>query len=97
MELVGSILAIAAFAILVVSIPTCVYFTLRLSGHRRTDLRSSWHDFWGLNRANLLFFPSLLTETGKRFQRRGMQAAAWIAVGTTLAVMSFVLLEIPMT
>ncbi|MEO0851948.1 MAG: hypothetical protein AAFY15_00380 [Cyanobacteria bacterium J06648_11] len=93
MEVLGSLFALAAWVILVVNIPMCAYYTIRLANHRRTDLPRSWHDFWCLNRANLLFFPHLLTDTGKAFQKKGMRAALWILGGAVLAMLAFSLLE----
>jgi len=91
MAIVGSAFAIAAGILMFVYVPICGYFTIKLSQRRRSDIPFTWHDFWGLNRANLLFFPSFLDDEGKRFQIKAIHAAKRLLVGVVLGIASLYL------
>ena len=91
MYLVGAICGLAAFILLVIYVPVCAYFVFRLSQRRREGCPLSWHDAWGWNRASLLFFPALLDDQGKQYQRRAMGAAKAVLLGAMLAIASFYL------
>lgn len=91
LAVIGSALAIVAGVLLFVFVPICGWFTIKLSQHRRPDLPFTWHDFWGLNRANLLFFPNFLDDEGKQFQNKAKHAAKRILVGAVLGIASFYL------
>ncbi|MEL6951653.1 MAG: hypothetical protein AAGM16_16215 [Pseudomonadota bacterium] len=93
MDVLDSLFGLIAWTILVAYIPICIYYAVRLATQRRMDLPFGWHDFWGLKRAILLFFPHLLTDTGNAFQKRGIRAAMWISGGVALATLAIYLLE----
>lgn len=88
-ELLALVFFIASVAYLVVGGPKLVFFTLRLAARRRPDVGPSWRDMWGLNHANLIFFPSVLDEVGKKYQKLAVAAAAKVIVGVLCGLAAF--------
>lgn len=91
LQLVGLIFAVAAFISLLFGVPTLAYYLVRLAYRRNPEIPLSWHDLWGLNRVNLLFFPALLDEEGKRYQKIALQAGKRVVIGVLLALAAFYL------
>jgi len=92
LSIVGTVCAIAAGVLVFVYTPICGYFTIKLSQRRRSDVPFTWRDFWGWNRANLLFFPDLLDDEGKQFQLKAINAAKKLAIALALGVSAVYLL-----
>lgn len=90
---IGLLMAVAAFIYLVVGVPTLGYFAIRLAYHRRPDIPLSWHDLWGLNRVNLIFFPRLLDDEGNTFRQQAIRSAKRVATGAVLGIAAFYLMR----
>lgn len=73
--LTGMVLIVIASVCCLIGAPLAIYYTLRMGRCKKTTPRS-WHDLWGLNRNNLIFFPDLLSERGQDFRRRAIKG--WI-------------------
>lgn len=97
--MIGTVLApitgLVAFAILLVSLPTCVYFALRLILITREDLPTSWLGGWRLNTLKILFFPRTPNEKTQYFQRMGIRAATWVVCGILLGLLSIYVFGLP--
>jgi len=86
---IGLLMAVAAFIYLVVGVPTLGYYAIRLAYRRRLDIPLSWHDLWGLNRVNLIFFPEFLDDEGKAYRQRAIRSAKRVAIGAVLGMAAF--------
>jgi hypothetical protein len=93
LQIAGLIFAVAAFICLLFGVPILGYYLVRLAFRRNPNIPLSWHDLWGLNRVNLLFFPAFLDEEGKRYRKTALQAAKRMMVGVLLAIAAFYLTE----
>ena len=88
----GLFMAVAAFIYLVVGLPTLGYCAIRLAYRRLPDIPYSWHDFWGLNRVNLIFFPQFLDDEGRTYRQHAIRSAKRVAIGAVLAIAAFFLM-----
>lgn len=88
-ELFTLVFLVASIAYLAIGTPKLIQNTVRLAQRRRADVGPSWRDFWGLNHANLIFFPSVLDEEGKKYQRLAVAAAAKVIVGVVCGIAAF--------
>lgn len=83
MYLLGTTLAVAACVLFAVGTPIALWYTLRMTRHRITAPRTA-RDFWGLNRANLLFFPEMLDDKGQELRRRALRGWMYLLLGALL-------------
>jgi len=90
-EVFALIFLIVSITYLVIGLPKLGYYTIMLAQRRRLDIGPSWHDMWGLNLANLIFFPSLLDDDGKKYQRLAVGSAARTTVGIVTGIAAFYL------
>jgi len=95
-EIVEPLRAVLALICLVTAIPLlasgsacCAYFTIRLANHRRPELPATWHTFWGLNHANLLFFPSQLDEVGLKYHAQAKKWGLRMLLGVVVGLLAF--------
>lgn len=79
-NLIGIVLVAIGFICIAVGAPLLAVNILRMSQHKR-EQPSSWHDLWGANRNNLLFFPRLLDEEGQRYRDRALSAGRIVLLG----------------
>jgi hypothetical protein len=89
--LVGVLCLVIAFVLLLTATPSFIYYVVRLSAHARDDAPRDWRTAWGLNYANLFFFPSLLDDRGRDLQAKARKWAIKAFAGVVLGVLSFVL------
>lgn len=89
--LTGLICLLVAVPLLMVGSACCGYFTVLLAGHRRPELPNSWHNAWGLNNANLLFFPSQLDETGLKYHAKAKKWGFRMLLGAAFGIAAFLL------
>ena len=61
---------------------------IKMSQHRR-DTRRSWHDLWGMNRNNLIFFPSLLDKEGRYHRYLVLRGLKIILIGILCCAVLF--------
>jgi hypothetical protein len=86
-ELIAKVLLpTVAFVCIAIGVPLLAVNAIRMTRHKATG-NQSWHDMWGLNKFNLLFFPSLLTVEGRRLRSLAIRGAKI----TLIAVLSMVL------
>ena len=90
-SLIGVVLAVVGFVCMAFGIPMLIYFTIQTGRHKR-DVPTSWHDSWGLNRNNLIFFPSLLDEEGQQYRKRALWAGKLTLLGTLSGVIAMFVL-----
>lgn len=90
-HLFGLVFLIVSVVYLAVSVPKLAYYTILLSQRRNPDIAPSWRDIWGLNHANLIFFPSHLDDEGKKFQKLAVAAFAKMMVGVVAGIFAFYL------
>jgi hypothetical protein len=95
-EIVPLVRSLLALICLIVAVPLlalgsagCAYFTLRLVHHRRPELPRSWHTLWGLNHANLLFFPSQLDEAGLKYHAKARKWGIRMLLGAAIGMLAF--------
>ena len=95
-EFVAPLRAVLSMICLVIAIPLlasgaacCAYFTIRLANHRRSELPPSWHTIWGLNHANLLFFPSQLDEVGLKYHAKAKKWGLRMLLGAAVGMLAF--------
>jgi hypothetical protein len=80
------VIELIAFVCIAIGVPLLAVNAIRMTRHKATG-NQSWHDMWGLNKFNLLFFPSLLTDEGRRVRSLAIRGAKIILI----AVISMVL------
>lgn len=83
--LIGVLLVSIASLCCLVGAPLVIYYTLRM-GRCKRRVPPSWHDCWGLNVSNLIFFPRLLDERGRHFRERAVRGWLLLAIGAACAV-----------
>jgi hypothetical protein len=89
--MLGVILATVSFVLVLFGTPCVIYYIVRMGNHKN-DGTESWHDLWGLNRNNLIFFPSRLNERGKAYRAKVLYWARLLVVGALAGVLAMVLL-----
>ena len=91
LDLIGIVLAVVGYVLLAVGAPMFIYFAVRMA-YCKQDLPRRWHDLWGLNRINLLFFPSQLSEKGKYYRGRALWAVKLILVAAICGISAMFIL-----
>jgi len=91
LSLSGVVLAVVSSVCIAFGTPMLIYFTIQTGRHRK-DVPSTWHDSWGLNRNNLIFFPSLLDEEGQRHRQRALWAGKIALLGVLSGVIAMFIL-----
>lgn len=84
--IVKVLLPTIAFVCIAIGVPMLAVNAIRMTRHKSPQKRS-WHDTWGFNKLNLVFFPKLLTEEGRRLRLLAILGAKI----TLVAVLSMVL------
>lgn len=81
------LLPTVAFACIAIGVPVIAYNLIRMSRHKLSAARS-WRDLWGLNPNNLIFFPDLLTEEGRKYRRLAIKGAAIVGIGAVAIIVA---------
>jgi hypothetical protein len=79
--LIGLFFLIGAVSLLLHGLPIFVYNTFRMALEKKENVPPSWHDFWGMNTVNLIFFPSMLNDEGRMYRRKAIALFPRIIVG----------------
>ena len=88
--MLGVILAVISFVLMLFGTPLLLYYGVRMGNHKKDD-SESWHDFWGLNRNNLIFFPARLDETGREYRGKALYGAKLLFAGASVGVVAMIL------
>lgn len=86
----GVLLAVVGFVCMIFGVPMIIFYTIKM-GRCKTSAQRTWKDFWGLNRNNLIFFPSLLDERGRTYRKLAIKGWIIALIGGLSAVMSMLL------
>ena len=81
--------AAIAWILLIVGVPASMYFMIRMAYHKRAELGRTWHDLYGLNRINLIFFPTMLDEEGSRYRDSAIGWLRYVAIGVACGLIAF--------
>jgi len=91
LNLTGIVLAAIGFVLIAFGAPMFIYHSVRMA-YCSQHLPRRWKDLWGMNRVNLLFFPSELDEAGKYYRSRALWAVRLIVVAAICGVSAMFML-----
>jgi hypothetical protein len=89
--MLGVVLAVISFVLMLFGTPLLLYYVVRMGNYKR-DKSESWHDFFGLNRYNLIFFPARLDDRGREYRGKALYGAKLLLAGASAGVVAMILL-----
>ena len=87
-ELIARVLLPAvAFACIAIGVSVIACNMIRMS-RQRLSTAHGWRDLWGLNPNNLIFFPNLLTEEGRKYRRLAIKGIVIAGIGVLAIIIA---------
>ena len=92
LDFAAVVLLVVAFVCILFGVPLYLINIVRMTRHAK-KAPHGWHDWWGLNRNNLLFFPAMLDEAGRRYRTLALQGLRIGLVGLIAGIIGMARLK----